>query len=208
MLLLFFRHVFVTIQPDLVIPFLVEPIGCWASTVARLQEARRHSQGLAELELPFYVVGGLSAAAESLMAQDVGVTIGAESGILARPVSMKMLAFLTTSWWDPRQTLADSTLRQRCRRTAQEECDLTFAWGEYSGFYRLSSKVILPSRRFIKERIDMAVFPALQGGPHNHQIEALNTPEFVEYSKAVVSNAGTLAEALIAKEAQARQWRN
>ena len=26
------------------IPFLVEPIGCWASTVARLQEARRHSQ--------------------------------------------------------------------------------------------------------------------------------------------------------------------
>ena len=30
--------------------------GCWASTVARLQEARRHSQGLAELELPFSVV--------------------------------------------------------------------------------------------------------------------------------------------------------
>ena len=58
----------------------------------------------------------------------------------------------------------------------------------------------------IKERIDMAVFPALQGGPHNHQIGALaaqllevNTPEFVEYSKAFVSNAGTLAEALIAK---------
>ena len=52
----------------------------------------------------------------------------------------------------------------------------------------------------------MAVFPALQGGPHNHQIGALaaqllevNTPEFVEYSKDVVSNAGTLAEALIAK---------
>ena len=31
------------------IPFLVEPIGCWASTVARFQEARRHSQGVAEL---------------------------------------------------------------------------------------------------------------------------------------------------------------
>ena len=31
------------------IQFLVEPIGFWASTVARLQEARRHSQGLAEL---------------------------------------------------------------------------------------------------------------------------------------------------------------
>merc|ERR1719326_2417169 len=55
----------------------------------------------------------------------------------------------------------------------------------------------------IKERIDMAVFPALQGGPHNHQIGALaaqllevNTPEFVEYSKNVVANANTLAETL------------
>jgi len=58
----------------------------------------------------------------------------------------------------------------------------------------------------IKERIDMAVFPALQGGPHNHQIGGLAaqllevmTPEFVEYSKAVVSNSQTLAEALISK---------
>merc|ERR1719409_2482107 len=58
----------------------------------------------------------------------------------------------------------------------------------------------------IKERIDMAVFPALQGGPHNHQIGALaaqllevNTPEFVEYSKSVCANAKTLAEALMAK---------
>ena len=47
----------------------------------------------------------------------------------------------------------------------------------------------------IKERIDMAVFPALQGGPHNHQVRALaaqllgvNTFGFVECSKAVVSN--------------------
>merc|ERR1719393_679491 len=55
----------------------------------------------------------------------------------------------------------------------------------------------------IKERIDMAVFPGLQGGPHNHQIGALaaqllevNTPEFVEYSKKVVANAGTLANTL------------
>merc|ERR1712190_404055 len=55
----------------------------------------------------------------------------------------------------------------------------------------------------IKERIDMAVFPGLQGGPHNHQIGALaaqlkevNTPEFAEYSKAVVANAQTIAETL------------
>jgi len=68
-------------------------------------------------------------------------------------------------------------------------------------FYKYSDKI--PD---IKDRIDMAVFPALQGGPHNHQIGALaaqllevNTPEFVEYSKEVVTNANTLAEALKAK---------
>merc|ERR1719276_411622 len=58
----------------------------------------------------------------------------------------------------------------------------------------------------IKERIDMAVFPGLQGGPHNHQIGALaaqllevNTPEFVEYSKQVIANAKALADAMKAK---------
>merc|ERR1711998_642347 len=58
----------------------------------------------------------------------------------------------------------------------------------------------------IKERIDMAVFPALQGGPHNHQIGALaaqllevNTPDFVEYSKQVITNAQALAATLIEK---------
>merc|ERR1719191_1346291 len=52
----------------------------------------------------------------------------------------------------------------------------------------------------------MAVFPALQGGPHNHQIGALatqllevNTPEFVAYSKEVVANSQALAAALMAK---------
>eukprot|EP00441_Pelagodinium_beii_P004819 CAMPEP_0197703078 /NCGR_PEP_ID=MMETSP1338-20131121/125254_1 /TAXON_ID=43686 ORGANISM="Pelagodinium beii, Strain RCC1491" /NCGR_SAMPLE_ID=MMETSP1338 /ASSEMBLY_ACC=CAM_ASM_000754 /LENGTH=521 /DNA_ID=CAMNT_0043286971 /DNA_START=59 /DNA_END=1622 /DNA_ORIENTATION=- len=55
----------------------------------------------------------------------------------------------------------------------------------------------------IKERIDMAVFPALQGGPHNHQIGALaaqllevNTADFKEYSKQVKANANAMAEAL------------
>merc|ERR1719181_2038866 len=58
----------------------------------------------------------------------------------------------------------------------------------------------------IKERIDMAVFPALQGGPHNHQIGALacqllevKTPEFVEYSKQVVTNSQSLAAELMSK---------
>jgi len=68
-------------------------------------------------------------------------------------------------------------------------------------FFKYSDKV--PD---IKERIDMAVFPALQGGPHNHQIGALavqlaevNTPAFVEYSKQVVANAKALADELQSK---------
>merc|ERR1712039_365975 len=55
----------------------------------------------------------------------------------------------------------------------------------------------------IKDRIDMAVFPGLQGGPHNHQIGGLaaqllevKSPEFVEYSKNVIANAKTLADTL------------
>merc|ERR1739848_536518 len=58
----------------------------------------------------------------------------------------------------------------------------------------------------IKERIDMAVFPGLQGGPHNHQIGGLacqllevRTPEFAEYSRKVCENADTLAKTLQAK---------
>merc|ERR1712146_758057 len=68
-------------------------------------------------------------------------------------------------------------------------------------FFKYSDKI--PD---IKERIDMAVFPALQGGPHNHQIGALaaqllevNTPDFVEYAKQVVANAQTLADELKSK---------
>merc|ERR1712137_956386 len=55
----------------------------------------------------------------------------------------------------------------------------------------------------IKERIDMAVFPGLQGGPHNHQIGALacqllevKTPEFADYSRKVCENMKALADTL------------
>lgn len=56
----------------------------------------------------------------------------------------------------------------------------------------------------LMEKINQAVFPMLQGGPHNHQIAALavalkeaSTPEFVEYAKNVVSNAAALGRGLI-----------
>lgn len=53
------------------------------------------------------------------------------------------------------------------------------------------------------DRINAAVFPSLQGGPHNHQIGALavalkeaTQPEFVDYAEQIVANAKALAEEL------------
>jgi Serine hydroxymethyltransferase len=57
-----------------------------------------------------------------------------------------------------------------------------------------------------EDAIDFAVFPSLQGGPHNHQIAALcvalkhcKTPEFVAYQKQVIANARALAAYLVSK---------
>jgi glycine hydroxymethyltransferase len=55
----------------------------------------------------------------------------------------------------------------------------------------------------LKEKIDFAVFPSSQGGPHNNTIAAIatalrqvDTEEFKEYSKQVIENAKYLAERL------------
>ncbi|CUU58009.1 serine hydroxymethyltransferase [Frankia sp. CcI49] len=54
--------------------------------------------------------------------------------------------------------------------------------------------------------LDKAVFPGLQGGPHNHTTAAIavalreaTTPDFREYAHRVVANAKALAEALSAR---------
>ena len=54
------------------------------------------------------------------------------------------------------------------------------------------------------EAIDRAIFPALQGGPHNHTTAAIAvalreaaTPEFQAYGRQIVHNAKALAEALL-----------
>lgn len=51
-----------------------------------------------------------------------------------------------------------------------------------------------------EDRINFAVFPALQGGPHNHQIAALAvalkhaaTPQFKTYAKQVLPRPGPRA---------------
>jgi glycine hydroxymethyltransferase len=62
-------------------------------------------------------------------------------------------------------------------------------------------------KKELKEKIDFAVFPGLQGGPHNHQIAGVATqlletmtPEFKDYIVQVKKNARTLAEYLIKKD--------
>jgi glycine hydroxymethyltransferase len=54
--------------------------------------------------------------------------------------------------------------------------------------------------------IDRAVFPGLQGGPHNHTTAAIavaaleaSQPEFVQYTRSIVENAKALGESLAAK---------
>ncbi len=53
-------------------------------------------------------------------------------------------------------------------------------------------------------KVDKAVFPGLQGGPHMHTITGIavamaeaDTPEFVEYAKQIVKNSKRLAEKLL-----------
>ncbi|HPT66219.1 MAG TPA: serine hydroxymethyltransferase [Candidatus Woesebacteria bacterium] len=55
----------------------------------------------------------------------------------------------------------------------------------------------------LAKKIDRAVFPGLQGGPHENQIAALavafkecDTPEFKDYAAQIVKNAKVLAETL------------
>ena len=62
------------------------------------------------------------------------------------------------------------------------------------------------SRKELMPQIDFAVFPGLQGGPHNHQIAALCSqlhevaqPEFKEYIKQVKNNSKHLASFFIEK---------
>lgn len=58
----------------------------------------------------------------------------------------------------------------------------------------------------LENRINSAVFPGLQGGPHNNTIAAIataakqaNTPEFIEYQHQVVKNAQRLCNGLMSK---------
>jgi glycine hydroxymethyltransferase len=56
-------------------------------------------------------------------------------------------------------------------------------------------------RKALEAQINQAVFPGLQGGPHNHTIAGLAvallaaaTPEFKTYQQQVIANARALAD--------------
>ena len=62
---------------------------------------------------------------------------------------------------------------------------------------------IIFCKKALEEAVNTAVFPTLQGGPHNHQIAALaialkeaSTDDFRQYIKQVKANAVALADAL------------
>ena len=65
---------------------------------------------------------------------------------------------------------------------------------------------MLMCKEEVADQIDRAVFPGLQGGPHNHTTAAIAvalkeaaTPEFKEYAAQIVKNAKTLSDALCEK---------
>ncbi|HKO48968.1 MAG TPA: serine hydroxymethyltransferase [Polyangiaceae bacterium] len=65
--------------------------------------------------------------------------------------------------------------------------------------------IVMCKQEFAKD-IDRAVFPGLQGGPHNHTTAGIAvaakeaaTPEFKSYAHAVVANAKVLADGLLSK---------
>jgi len=78
-------------------------------------------------------------------------------------------------------------------------------------FYRRGQKGVdkkgNPIMYDLESRINQAVFPSLQGGPHNHAIAGVAValrqamqPEFVEYQRQVVANAKAMAAALLEKD--------
>lgn len=77
-------------------------------------------------------------------------------------------------------------------------------------FYRKGVRKVLKDGKEemyeLERKINEAVFPGLQGGPHNHQIAAVAvalkqavTPEFKLYQKEVIANAQVMSRELQAK---------
>ncbi|GJN23384.1 hypothetical protein PR202_gb11028 [Eleusine coracana subsp. coracana] len=77
-------------------------------------------------------------------------------------------------------------------------------------FYRKGVKEINKQGKEVmydlEDKINAAVFPGLQGGPHNHTITGLavalkqaTTPEYKAYQEQVISNSAKFAQSLVAR---------
>jgi len=74
--------------------------------------------------------------------------------------------------------------------------------GPRGGLIMITEKGLAKDPELAK-KIDKAIFPGLQGGPHMHQVAAIavclkeaSTPAFKKYAKQIVKNAKALAEEL------------
>lgn len=68
---------------------------------------------------------------------------------------------------------------------------------------RCNRGALIMARKDLIEKINKAIFPGIQGGPHNHSIAGITvglgeamTPEFKEYAKQIVVNARKLGTEL------------
>ncbi|KAG0319841.1 Serine hydroxymethyltransferase, cytosolic [Dissophora globulifera] len=71
-------------------------------------------------------------------------------------------------------------------------------------FFRKNKDANVPKSETLEARVNQAVFPSIQGGPHNNTIAGIAvalkqaaSPEFKLYAKQVVANSKTLAATLI-----------
>jgi glycine hydroxymethyltransferase len=99
--------------------------------------------------------------------------------------------------------IGNLSLSQSHNLTISLTCAIAFSGGMI--FYRKGPVVVGGETFNLEDSINWAVFPALQGGPHDHQIAAVAvalkeamTPEFVEYQRQVLKNAKCLADELMA----------
>lgn len=72
------------------------------------------------------------------------------------------------------------------------------------GVQSVDKKTGKPKMYDLEQRINSALFPGLQGGPHNHAIASVavalkqaTTPEFRKYQEQVMSNCRTMADGLL-----------
>ena len=75
-----------------------------------------------------------------------------------------------------------------------------------NGYVSTPIKKVERTKENLPTLIDRAVFPGMQGGPHNHQTAAIavalreaGTEEFKQYAKQIVKNSQTLAKELSAR---------